>query len=297
MSLRLRLSYQILIEIQTKFMKKILTALTIFSLSFVITKAEPLPFLDIKDWLGYHALSKGKYHAIGLNQDGEINLFFMKRDAKINVRTPVELKLRIERKEKKVGSKWSTKSIKTDGFINPPKASEEAEKVTLHGVITGDIEFKIEASFTKEGVLMNAGFVGEPSDAAKADYRISLSSKVYEMYSMSKTAVDEAKDIKSKTRGCELRIGTRKGKPQKVRFYEPLDIEKLAKDEIVSLELKAEKIGRKNLYWSLANPKLGSLQIVPRAKSNMVYDGFKVSTVLLDETGKKLSDGILLEYK
>jgi len=280
-------------------MKKILTTLSILSFSLITAIADTLQSLNVKDWTSYHAVSRGKYHAIGVSQDGRIDLYFMKRGAKINVRTPVEIKLIVERKLKKEGSKWTKKTIKKDGFITPPKPSEDPAKLSLHGIVTGDVEFKIDFAFSKEGVLMKAAFVGKPKDAETADYRLSLESEIDEMYSVSTKDRNDEKKIKSKTRGSELRITTRKGKGKatRFRFHEPIEVEKLEKEEIIALELKCEKNGRKDLFWSLADPKLGSFKIIPSADNKMPYDGFKLTTVLVDETGKKQGEGILLEYK
>ncbi len=277
-------------------MKKLFTTLSIFALSVISSKADILTTVKIPNWQSYHMTSKSKNHGIGVLQDGSIELFFLKRGEKLNLNKPVELKLKIERRTKN-GTKWTTKSVKKDGFTNVQKAAENPEKLSLFGKITGGIEFKIDYTFTDKGVMMKAGFVGEPLDAKTADYRISVVSDVEELVTVSKDEENDIKKIKSKTRGSDLRIETRRGKPTKIRFYEPIEVETLAKDEIVSIELKADKIGRKSLVWSLANSKLGSLKIEPDADNKMPYDGFKVSTILLDETGNIQSEGILLEYK
>lgn len=158
---------------------------------------------------------------------------------------------------------------------------------------------KIDFTFTKGAVLMKAAIVGEPKDAKTSDYRLSIVSKIDKFATIDKTDVNDTKMIKSKTRGDELRIQTRENErsPTKVRFYEPIEIEKLEKEEIISIEAKADKIGRSKLRWSLANPKLGSLKIIPSATNKMPYDGFEVTTVLIDDTGKKQSEGMKLEYK
>jgi len=277
-------------------MKKLLTTLFIFSLSLACSRADSLPFLDVKDWTGYHATSKGKYHGIGVGPDGALHLFFMQRGAKINVRTPVELELLIERKSKE-GTRWIKKKVNKEAFIKPGKVTEDVEQLSLHGMITGDVEFKIDFEFMDDGVLMKADFVGKPADLDKADYRLSLVSDIESISTVSKEDANDEKKIKSKTRGHELRIETRKGKPTKVRFYEPMDTETLEQEEIVSIELRSDKIGRKKLFWSLADPKQGSLRIEPDADNKMPFEGFKVFALLVDETGKKLGDGILLEYK
>jgi len=190
-----------------------------------------------------------------------------------------------------------TKKVRREGFIKPPTPTEQPNTVSLHGTITGDVEFKVDFKFSKDGVLMKGAFVAEPKDAATAEYRLSLVSDVKDLMHVSEAAADDIKKIKSKSRGHEIRLQSRKEKPSKIRFYEIIDTDKLENSELTQVMLKADRLGRKDLYWSLADPKQGTLRLEAKADNKMPYDGLKIITVLVDESGKKLSEGILLEYK
>lgn len=279
-------------------MKSQFCIFTIIALCVSSAFADKLATLNVKNWLSYHSISAGKYHTVAVNTDGSIDLYFMKRDERINIRWPVELAIKVERKSKKKGSKWTTRKVKKDGFIQPPQSSENPDKLTLTGVVTGGVQFQLDFKFSKEGATLTAAFVGKPKDAAAADYRLSIISDIDSLVTINKSDRNDTKKIKNKTRGSELRLTSRKGKRgDRIRFYEKIDHAKLKKLEVTAIELRTDKIGRRKLFWSLANSKAGKLLIEPKAENGMPYKGFIVSTVLVDESGKKHSEGIKLEYK
>ncbi len=259
--------------------------------------AERLPLLKTKNWTSYHAVSKGIHHAVGIGVDGSVDLYFLKRGKKDNISWPVEMRVRIERKAKPAKgkiTKWVNKKVRKDSFVLPPKASDDIEELTLIGEVTGGTKFQLDFKFTKAGVLLSGKILDEPTDA---DYRIILESDIEKLSTISTADSKDVKKVKSKTRGDELNISTRNEKELRVKFYEVVDVKLLEKAQVTAVELKAKKIGRKKLSWSLANKKMGQLNIECKADNGMPYAGFTITTMLYDESGKQLGEGILLEYK
>lgn len=256
-----------------------------------------LPSSERKSWMSYHAVSEGRNHTAAISMDGSLDLFFMKRSEKLNKSWPVLLKVRVERKEKSKGAKWSVKQLKKDGFENPLKQAENPKELNLVAKVTGDVKFRLIYEFTKYGVKCNAEFIGKPKDSAKADYRLILESEIDELVIIKKEDVDDDKAVKQKSKGTELHLTTRNERPYRIKFHEKVDIAKQIKDEVTEVILKAEKIGRKKLTWQLTNPESGILSIEPKSDNGKLYKGFTISTVLVDETGKRASEGITLIYK
>ncbi len=259
--------------------------------------AERLPLLKVKDWGSYHVLSKSSHHAVGVGVDGSIDLYFLKRGRKDNINWPVEMKVRIERKDKATkgkSSKWVSKTVTKSGFVSPAKAAENPDELSLVGVVTGGIKFQLDFKFTKSGVMLAGKLLDNPQDA---DYRVILESDIDKLSTVTSSEGKDTKTVKKKTRGDEIRFETRNKTSLKVKFYEVIDPVILGKAEITLVELKAKKIGRKKLTWSLVDEKLGQLNILSKADNGMPYAGFTITSVLYDETGKHHSDGVLLEYK
>lgn len=278
-------------------MKFIISLLLFASLAVQNGIAERLPLLSSKDWTSYHVVSKSRQHAVGICYDGSIDFYFLKRGKKDNIRWPVEMKVRVERRSEPVKGKpekWVNKKINKNGFVSPSKASEEVDSLTLVGIVTGGIKFQIDIKFTKSGLQLSGKVL---NDADQGDYRMVLESNIGKLSTVSSADSKDADRVKDKTKGAELKFATRHSKLIKMKFYEVLDPKLLDKAEITSLELKARKIGRKKLTWSLVNPDLGKLTVVSKADNGMPYAGFTVTNILSDENGNRLSDGVLLEYQ
>ena len=263
-------------------------------LIFPLPSANPseLPTLNNNDWLSYHAVYRGNGYAMAVDQEGSLDLYFIKRRAKINRTWPIRLSVVLERRDKSKQAKWVKKKIKRSGFDVKNGAKWQKESVSFIASVTGDVRFQINYKFSKQSVTLTAKLIDPPSDA---DYRLSLVSDIGSLVTLKKS--DSSRDLRKKTKGNQLLILSRNAKPLKIRFHEKSDLRLLNKNQPTSITLKAPKIGSKKLTWKLASPKLGTLHLSYKASNGLPHKGFTVSTIIVDEHGKTVGSGITLMLK
>ncbi len=259
-------------------------------------QADILKGLKDKGWSSYYAGFRGSGIEIAVDAKGHIKFYFTpKRKIRINRVWPIDTHIRVERRAK--GSKkWVKKKTKSDGFLSPKTVKIDQEKIEYHATATGDVQFKINLEFDKAGVNILAKMIGKPKDADKADYRLILESKMPTLM-QSSTKYDE-KQLKSKTRGDEVKIEFKKSKDQRFPLYKVTDTNKINAANPKKITIKADKIGRKKFSWELLDPKESTaLQIKLKSNKKRLLTGFNINLTLADAQGNQYAKGIRIEYR
>lgn len=271
-------------------------SLLLCGLSTSLLLAGPLPSLKETGWGSYHAGYQGSGMEIAVDVEGEIEFYFTpKKKLRMNRAWPIECNIRIERREKGK-EKWVRKTTQRDGFTSAGDVEFGQDKIAYEATVTGGVKFKVDLQFDRNGVNIQSEMVGTPDDANEADYRLVLETAMPTILSGS-SKYDE-KELKSKTRGDEVRIEFKKEKEVKVRLYEETDIKKITAAFPTSIMLKADKIGRKKFTWSMLDSKdKGSLELEFKSNSKRFLNGFNIRTILTNEKGEPISKGIRLEYR
>ncbi|MGJ8657760.1 MAG: hypothetical protein ACSHX6_15035 [Akkermansiaceae bacterium] len=274
----------------------LLCTLFLSALTTTSALANPLPSLDEKGWASYYAGFQGSGFELGVDTSGQVILYFAPRkNQRINTSWPVEAQIRVERRDKD-GEKWVQKKTSLDGFTTGDKVEFGQEKVEFVATVTGDVKFKVMIEFDKYGVNIQSEFANTPKDADEADYRLVLECKMPDL--MPTSSKYDEKELKGKTRGDEVRVEFKKEKDERIPLYVVQDPEKLTANLPTSIMLKADKIGRKKLTWSMLDSKdTGAFELEFKSSSNRFLDGFDLRSILIDEKGQRLSKGIRMEYK
>ncbi len=273
----------------------LICTLLLAGLTTTSSLAGPLPTLKEKGWTSFHAGFVGSGFEAGVDAKGQIALYFTpKKKERLNTSWPVEVKFRIERRTKGK-EKWSYRKTQQDGFTSTGNVEFKQEKMEYVATATGDVKYKVTVKFNKSGMEISGEMVGKPKDADKAEYRLVLRSAMPSV--MLGSSKYNEKELKSKTRGDEVRLEFKEEKGQKIRLYEVTDANKINAIFPKSIMLKADKIGRKDLIWSMLDPKdKGALELEFKSSSNRFLDGFNITAILVDEKGEQVSKGIKLDY-
>ena len=274
----------------------LLCTLLLCALAPTSTFADPLPGLDKKNWVSYYAGYQGSGFEVGIDARGQVVFYFTPRkNDRINYAWPVEAEIRVERRDKGE-EKWVKKKTSLEGFTTTEKIEFGQEKAEFIATATGDVKFKVMFEFDKNGINIQAEMANTPKDAEEADYRLILESAMPTL--MATSSKYNERELKDKTRGDEVRLEFKKEKGERVRLYEVQETDKINTNLPKSITLKADKIGRKKLTWSMLDPKdQGALEIEFKSLTKRFLDGFNIRVILIDEKGTRLNKGIRLEYK
>jgi len=258
--------------------------------------ADTLQGLKDKGWGSFYAGFQGSGIEMGVDTKGQVEFYFTpKKKLRMNRAWPIEAQVRIERREKG-DEKWVRKTTQLDGFTPNGKVEFGQKDIEYQATVTGGVKFKVKITFDKSGVNIQSEMVGKPKDADKADYRLILETAMPSL--MEGSSKYSEKELKNKTRGDEVRIEFKEEKGQRIRLYEVQDAKKITTTLPTSIMLKADKIGRKKLTWSILDRKdKGALELDFKSTSNRFLDGFNIRVILVDEKGEQLSKGIRMEYK
>jgi hypothetical protein len=270
--------------------------LLIGGLTATSSLADTLIGLKDKGWASYYAGFLGSGFEVGVDTKGQVEFYFTpKKKLRMNRAWPIETQIRIERREKGE-DKWVKKTTQLDGFTPMPKVQLDQENIEYQATVTGGVKFKVRIKFDKSGVNIQSEMIGKPEDADKADYRLVLESSMPTL--MTGSSKYNEKELKNKTRGDEVRVEFKEAKGQRIRLYEVQDAKKITTTLPTSIMVKADKIGRKKLTWSILDHKdKGTLELDFKSTSNRFLDGFNIRVILADEKGQQLTKGIRLEYK
>ena len=255
-----------------------------------------LPSLKDRGWTSYHAGFQGTGFDIAVDTKGSINLFISPRkNQRINPSWPIETEIHIERKEKN-SNKWVQKKTSLTGFTPKSEVELGQREIEFTATVTGDAQFKVKMIFDRYGINVEADMANIPKDAATADYRLVLEGAMPTLLTTS--AKYEDKELKSKTSGDYILMKFKKERDKKIRLSETKDISEINKIHPISISLRADKIGRKKLCWEILNYKdIGAFEIDFKSKQNRFIGGYNIRAILIDENGKRLINGIRLEYK
>jgi hypothetical protein len=151
-------------------------------------------------------------------------------------------------------------------------------------------------AFDRNGLDIQSEMVGKPEDADEADYRLVLETDMPTL--MTGSSKYDEKELKKKTRGDEVRLEFKEEKGQRIRLYEVADAQKITTTLPTSIKLEADKIGRKELTWSILDRKdKGTFELDFKSTSKRFLDGFNIRVIIVDEKGEQLTKGIRMEYK
>ena len=276
-------------------MKRTILCVTLFTFCCSL-HAGLLPSLKDRGWTSYHAGFQGAGFDLAVDTKGSIDLFISPRkNQRINPSWPIETAIHIERREKNT-NKWVKKKTSLTGFTPKGEVELGQREIEFTATVTGDAQFKVTMAFDRDGVEIEADMANTPEDAATADYRLILEGAMPTLLTTS--AKYEDKELKSKTSGDYIRIKFKKEREQKIRLSETKDISEINKIHPTSISLRADKIGRKKLCWEILNYKdIGAFEIDFKSKQNRFIGGYNIRAILIDENGKRLINGIRLEYK
>ncbi len=258
--------------------------------------ADTMQGLKDKGWSSYHAGFQGSGFEVGVDTKGQVEFYFTpKKRIRINRAWPIESQIRIERREKGEDN-WVKKTTQLDGFTPMEKVALNQKDIEYQATVTGGVKFKVKITFDKSGVNIQSEMIGKPKDTDKAEYRLILESSMPAL--MTGSSKYDEKELKNKTRGDEVRIEFKEAKGQRIRLYEVQDAKKISAILPTSIMVKADKIGRKKLTWSILDRKdKGALELDFKSTSKRFLDGFNIRVILVNEKSESLSKGIRMEYK
>ena len=145
-------------------------------------------------------------------------------------------------------------------------------------------------------MTVTARFVDKP-DYTKARYRLSLVSEVKDIYGQG--SIVEKSVVRTKMKGDALTIIPLEDdafRKKRLKLNEPIDLNPFQEFGIMSIELNANRYGRNNFLWSLADEEIGTLVLEPKNRLAGAHKGFGIRTVLVNEKGEEVGRGLRVEF-
>jgi hypothetical protein len=248
--------------------------------------ADELPSLDEKPWLGVYLANQGRGYDFTFGTEGKAQLHLKEGRERDNAFSYFSIAYVLE---EKMGEKWVSRKMASDGFTSTHGASDDLEESTVVATYTGDTKVAITHKFEK-GEIMVSGEIVEKTTKNPLRFGVTLSVP----YIWRKTGDEEPskRDLRDKIKDAEFRtVRASDGKRLK---YEMWDEVKLADaDELgggaTEVGIDVKRFGGRKVTLSLGDPESGLLRPV---NVGPLYSGIRVHwTVVEDLLGKE--DGYL----
>lgn len=198
-------------------MRKILPLILIASAPLM---GGSLPQLNEKPWVGWFAGSENRGFNFGVQMNGEGSLIPLdKRDAAGSPKKWISFVPVIE--EVLPSGRVITKSTLEDGWEALSEATDEAEKISYRGTVTGGAKFEVHFEMGK-GEILGGGRLLEKGELTENPIRFSLRVRIPNVYVHDKN--EDA--LEKKAKGDKIQIERGDGKKLKFDAFEPVWAEK-----------------------------------------------------------------------
>lgn len=145
-----------------------------------------LPSLNEQPWMGYFAAFKNKRYQFGLSAQGDIKLTPMgDRGDPVSFQIAISILAGIE--ETMPDGKITMRQIKIESLETKDAATDELEKVSLRGKVTGDAAFEMNLEQTR-GIVFIGGRILDPGTLTKNPIRFVVRVKFPTAYPNDKKA-------------------------------------------------------------------------------------------------------------
>lgn len=259
--------------------------------SIYIIEARSLPTLSEKTWEETYHGYEHRSMDIQLTTKSKILIFPKEKRVRCSKSHALEVSVRVEHRES-ANSKWVRKQIYTSDFNFSDPANLQQESVSIECTVTEDIRYHLSLKHSKSAVEIKVTN-SKKNTEIQGEYKISLILETPDLYNLS---YSEASDIKQKTKRDLMTISTN-SKTSKHKLGESFDIKTYADNGFHTAALKAERYDRDVITCSLLDSKKGALHILPKNKTSGLHKGFYLNTVIRQESGEILHDGIQIQVK
>lgn len=184
------------------------------------TFADRLPQLNEKPWIGWYAASEQRNFRFGVKSDGEGVLIPMKgRDETASPRKWIDFMPVIE--EVLPSGRIVTKENLEDGWEAVTPVSDDAEKITYRGTVTGGARFEVNLEIDGNEVR-GGGRILEKGELTENPIQFSLRVRIPNVYHF----VDDPEDIEELAERDKIQIERIDGKKLKFDAWKPVWAEK-----------------------------------------------------------------------
>lgn len=195
----------------------------LISAAAVTPAAAQLPSLDKQPWLGHFAAIEHKRFRLGITNQGKINLVpTNEKGDPVGQSLAIPILVGIE--ETLPGGSSTLKTIKPETLVTEDKATDELEKTTIRGKVTGDASFEMIIEQDR-GVVSIGGRIVEPGTLTKNPIRFVARFRFPSAYPHNKKITDrkEQKIFDKKIEDDRIDLKWTDGKRVKESFIDPVD--------------------------------------------------------------------------
>lgn len=209
--------------------------IAVFSLLLAsLAHADMLPQLDDKPWTGWFAGYETRKFRFGVNREGEAYLMPMKnRDETIYNKNWIRLTPVIE--VVREGRGPITKKIEMNGWAAQTEASDEAEKISYRGTVTGGAVFEVTIEIDGATIRMGGRLVEEGTLAGEK-LRFGVRAKMPNLHYREKDE-DKLEDKTGDDRYDFIRVG---GEKEKLDGWDMVDGDEFTQDGFSAVRIDME---------------------------------------------------------
>jgi hypothetical protein len=160
------------------------------------TASAKLSMLDKQPWLGYYAIFASKRFNFKVLPQGNIEISPM-NDKKEPVGQPLSINIRAGIEETLPDGKVVMKEINADTLESQDAATENLEKTSIRGKVTGDAEFELNIEQLR-GVIFIGGRVLNPGTLTKNPIRFVVNAQIPNAYPYRDNQANTETDNKKK---------------------------------------------------------------------------------------------------
>jgi len=253
--------------------------------------ADELPSLDEKPWLGVYLAHQGRGYDFSFGTNGKTQLHLKKGRERDNAFSYFDISYVLE---EKMGEKWVSRKIASDGFTSIHDASDELEESMVVATYTGDTKVAITHKFEKGEIVVSGKIVEKTT---KNPLRFGVSISVPHIWRKTGDEELSKRDLRDKIKDAELRaVRASDGKRLK---YEMWDEVKLADaDQLgggaTEVGIDVKRFGGRKVTLSLGDPESGLLRPV---NAGPLYSGIRVHWTVAEELLGKEDGYLRIEIK
>ena len=237
-------------------------------ISCALPASAQLPTLPDKPWFGFFMGHETRDFRFGITEKGTMLLDCIdSKGTSLGSRKSVGISVEVV---ENLPDRKSVKTIVPTSLTSPDKPSEEFEKATFTGKVTGDAEFAVFVEMDGD-VIKIGGRITNPG-TIKNPLTLQINSRFQNLYYY--TPDDKLEDAVEKDRVDFITLDKKRGKFGTFESID-LDSEKVSGKGLSNIRLEFKPIADKRFEYSLEGP--GHLSMAnPRGLSSSPAAGFSV---------------------